>query len=572
MPERVYDKINYQTNFTSTKTFAILLRAIKKAGTVSSDYARDILFPQAKSAAGMSWNPSLPDTHGKITLEQYGLIEYVSETDFQLSYLGERFLELFDENFNQIANSDYNYVSTMIDTLLKWKDVKNSRSINVGYLIIKILLDDTLGGYITENDFIYISEYSNIKRDSNYIEIRDSLLQHRESGNEYPLKKANILFSAYAGTWKLMDKFDLGDQKAYKLTELAKRICLDRIKIIDITNVVEETKVLVLPNEDNRITGGCNVILYGVPGAGKSWTIENEYCVGCGGKERLVFHPDYTYADFVGQILPKVDIETGEVTYKFVAGPFTKIVKKAYENPDKEFFLIIEEINRGNAPAIFGDVFQLLDRDSNGQSSYGITHEDIARIIYGNENHEVRIPSNMSILATMNTSDQNVFTLDTAFQRRWHMRLIENVFKKDESEDVKKFADTKIMDTTVTWETFCTKLNEIILNRNVGMTSAEDKRLGTHFITAGDLVYIPNPSTKKAEIQNSRFAEKVIKYLWDDAFKFSRDEIFNAANNSLDKVIDSFMQAQANERFNIFVENIKNDLLVILENSKKDSE
>ena len=325
-------------------------------------------------------------------------------------------------------------------------------------------------------------------------------------------------------------------------------------------------------DESKRLETGYNTILYGVPGAGKSWTIENEYCKDCGGKERLVFHPDYTYADFVGQILPKVDIETNEVTYKFVAGPFTKIVKEAYENPDKEYFLIIEEINRGNAPAIFGDVFQLLDRDARGQSAYGITHADMARIIYGDENHEVRIPSNLSILATMNTSDQNVFTLDTAFQRRWHMRLIENRFKKDESDDVKKFAETKIMDTDVTWEMFCIKMNEIILNRNVGMTSAEDKRLGTHFITEGDLVYIANPTTMKEHIQNSRFAEKVIKYLWDDAFKFSRDEIFNPSNNSLEKVIKSFMQAQANSRFNIFVENVKNDLLKILENSKKDNE
>lgn len=367
---------------------------------------------------------------------------------------------------------------------------------------------------------------------------------------------------------KLAKELGVPNVYLYKISKEMLDYVDDEIADIEENNIADEI------DYDNceRLCCGTNVILYGVPGAGKSWTIENEYCVGCGGKERLVFHPDYTYADFVGQILPKVDIETGEVTYKFVAGPFTKIVKEAYENPDKEFFLIIEEINRGNAPAIFGDVFQLLDRDSNGQSAYGITHADMARIIYGNENHEVRVPSNMSILATMNTSDQNVFTLDTAFQRRWHMRLIENVFKKDESEDVKKFAETKIMDTTVTWETFCTKLNEIILNRNVGMTSAEDKRLGTHFITAGDLVYIPNPSTMKDHIQNSRFAEKVIKYLWDDAFKFSRDEIFNSANNSLEKVIKSFMQAQANERFNIFVENIKNDLLVILENSKKDSE
>jgi len=133
--------------------------------------------------------------------------------------------------------------------------------------------------------------------------------------------------------------------------------------------------------------------------------------------ERIIFHPDYTYSDFVGQILPRVN-EDSSVSYEFTPGPFTNILKKAYLNPEKEYFLIIEEINRGNAPAIFGDIFQLLDRNKDGASEYEITNNDVANIIYGDKNHKVSIPSNMSILCTMNTSDQNVFTLDTAFQRR----------------------------------------------------------------------------------------------------------------------------------------------------------
>ncbi|MDE5952055.1 MAG: AAA family ATPase, partial [Acetatifactor sp.] len=142
-------------------------------------------------------------------------------------------------------------------------------------------------------------------------------------------------------------------------------------------------------DESARISTGENILLYGVPGAGKSWTIEHEYCDDDACMERLVFHPDYMHSDFVGQIMPVVENGSNKVTYRFVPGPFTKIVKKAYENPTKSYFLVIEEINRGNAPAIFGEIFQLLDRrttDGEGfkkcTSEYGITNPDIARELY----------------------------------------------------------------------------------------------------------------------------------------------------------------------------------------------
>jgi len=158
----------------------------------------------------------------------------------------------------------------------------------------------------------------------------------------------------------------------------------------------------------------------------------------------------------------------------------------------------------------------------------------------------------------MNTSDQNVFTLDTAFQRRWNMRLIENTFKEN---DV--LANIKILDSSVTWRVFQETINEIILNTNVRLTSAEDKRLGTHFVVEEDLKY--NDKADKgtgqeqidAKLENRRFAEKVIKYLWDDAFKFYRDEIFKGEYNSLEKVINEFATKSKNDRFNIFKDNIK---------------
>jgi len=306
--------------------------------------------------------------------------------------------------------------------------------------------------------------------------------------------------------------------------------------------------------EASRIKGGTNIILYGVPGAGKSWTIKHEYCNDESRMERLVFHPDYTYSDFVGQILPKV-ADDGSVSYEFSAGPFTKLVRKAYINPDKMYYLIIEEVNRGNAPAIFGDVFQLLDRNKDGSSEYEITNADIAKIVYLDDSHKVSIPSNMCILCTMNTSDQNVFTLDTAFQRRWSMRLIRNRFHDEEDE--RRFAGTKILDTDVTWEHFFTEINNFILGKNIRMTSSEDKRLGTHFVSEEDLAVGDG-----SERQISRFPEKVLKYLWDDAFKFTKEDVFDLEKvKSLEDVIDLFVTSQGNSRFLVFKENIYNSLI-----------
>ena len=301
------------------------------------------------------------------------------------------------------------------------------------------------------------------------------------------------------------------------------------------------------------MTPGENIILYGVPGSGKSWTIKHKYCNDGERMERIVFHPDYNYSDFVGQILPKIK-EDSSVSYEFVPGPFTNLVRKAYDDPTKKYFLIIEELNRGNAPAIFGDIFQLLDRNKDGSSEYEITNNDVAQIVYGDKNHKVSIPSNMSIICTMNTSDQNVFTLDTAFQRRWHMKLIENKFR---GENGKQIAKTKILDTDVTWGHFVASINEIILSKNIRITSSEDKRLGTHFIGDDDLEYVENK-----EEQNSRFPEKVLKYLWDDVFKFNKEDIFDLTKvKSLEDVVEIFVTSEKNDRLKVFKENIYDTLV-----------
>ena len=369
---------------------------------------------------------------------------------------------------------------------------------------------------------------------------------------------------------------------------------LSATKVIGLEDIDAEDEGFSPENyEENRISTGCNVLLYGVPGSGKSWTIEHEYCKAESVVERLVFHPDYTYSDFIGQILPAV-AEDGQVSYKFTPGPFTNILRESYNNPGKEYILIIEEINRGNAPAIFGEVFQLLDRKVEirdvdddgypiGTSEYGITNMNIAEEMYGKDRktEKVRIPSNLSIIGTMNTSDQNVFTLDTAFQRRWDMRLIENDFANVDST----LADAEILDTTVTWRNFCVEINKIVVGNSARMTSAEDKRLGAYFVHLRDLKFndamgdlkvydalrkkeskgtlTDDEKTQIAIIrdairQNRKFPEKVIKYLWDDAFKFNREVIFEVTEyQSLEQVIRAFMYAQGLDRFKVFKDNVK---------------
>lgn len=290
-----------------------------------------------------------------------------------------------------------------------------------------------------------------------------------------------------------------------------------------------------------------NVILYGVPGSGKSYKIDQEHVSQGDYVGRVVFHPDYMYANFIGQILP--DVSSGEVKYEFVPGPFTEILKKSIENPGQRHVLIIEEINRGNAAAIFGDVFQLLDRDESGASRYGIHNRDVSQLIFGNVDSEIKIPSNLVLLATMNTSDQNVFTLDTAFQRRWSMEIVPNDLTKV------PWANMPIAGTEVTWEKFITEINRLITTGSDSLVSSEDKRLGAFFATEQEI------SAHSSRV----FAEKVLKYLWDDAFKFNRGRIFiDAENRTLEDVIYAFVSAKPQKRWDaVFISKLVTQLLPV---------
>ena len=317
----------------------------------------------------------------------------------------------------------------------------------------------------------------------------------------------------------------------------------------------------------NKTTKGIipstNILLYGVPGCGKSFYVEKNYesKVQEGFTIRVVFHPDYTYSDFVGQLMPVLkevknaqDVKEEKLQYDFVPGPFTRILQLAEIHKDQQCLLIIEELNRGNAPAIFGEIFQLLDRNDDGTSKYAIYNREISKELYDNEQQEkpnepIKLPPNLTIVATMNTSDQNVFTMDTAFQRRWQMKHIPNRFT-GESLDEKTINHVAkhLPNSEISWGAFAQIVNQKMHTANLGFGGTEDKSLGVYFATDNDL--------DDAE----RFAEKVLKYLWDDAFKLGRKELFNDCSQGLSAVIEAYEDAKGDPLKKVLVPEVYNEM------------
>lgn len=307
---------------------------------------------------------------------------------------------------------------------------------------------------------------------------------------------------------------------------------------------------------DYSVTAGDgeNRIFFGTPGCGKSYHIEHDILgknkdtkkyTGDFLKENIIrttFYQDYSYTDFVGQILPKVvkgtDGEKDTVEYIFNPGPFTLALIQAISNPTKKVALVIEEINRGNAPAIFGDIFQLLDRDDNNVSEYGIVNvsmidylNDYTFIVDGVKKSykftEIKIPGNLYIYATMNTSDQNVYTLDTAFVRRWDREKIKNTFAKC------NFKATKVPGMDYTWQEFVEAINACIASHLEDLQINEDKQIGAFFVKESLL-------SGSAE----KFAYKVFDYLWNDVAKLDHGIFFNHYD-TLDALIATYVEKGA---------------------------
>lgn len=279
-----------------------------------------------------------------------------------------------------------------------------------------------------------------------------------------------------------------------------------------------------------------NEIFFGAPGTGKSFSLEeakDELIKNGGTYERVTFHPDYSYSNFVGTYKPTPKGEN-EITYEFVPGPFMRVLINAINNlkssePTKPHVLIIEEINRANVAAVFGDVFQLLDRNEKGVSEYSINAtEDMKKYLseeLGMSKEdccEIKIPSNMFIWATMNSADQGVFPMDTAFKRRWDFKYIGiNDEEFDENGNEAQTLKFKAGGEELEWNILRRAINEKLSDDTIKLN--EDKLMGPYFIKVMDNNKNPITEDKFIEL----FKNKVLMYLFEDAAKSKRKLLFN---------------------------------------------
>ena len=301
--------------------------------------------------------------------------------------------------------------------------------------------------------------------------------------------------------------------------------------ILPYNSILEKIEKTLICNQATNSPFARNRIIFGAPGTRKSHMANQDANVLLVGKEkeldepqkqykaahmeRVTFHPEYSYYDFVGSYKPvmgKPD-ENGErkIEYRFIPGPFTRILvqalKEIRENGEKAqpCLLIIEEINRARVAAVFGDIFQLLDRDTDGESEYSIClSEDLKEHLkeQGLQLNELKLPSNLYIWATMNSADQGVYPLDTAFKRRWSMEYIP--YNPPEGEIL--HADE--------WNQIRIGINKLLLEK--GHVN-EDKLMGYYFLKEEE---------RTGENLGIALKNKVLMYLFDDAAKPCRKHIF----------------------------------------------
>lgn len=279
-----------------------------------------------------------------------------------------------------------------------------------------------------------------------------------------------------------------------------------------------------------------NRILFGAPGTGKSFALNKEKnsLLAYGGEyERVTFHPDYSYSHFVGTYKPvpcKDDLGHDVITYAYVPGPFMRVYVKALQNSrtnePKPFLLVIEEINRANVAAVFGDVFQLLDRRDDDVSEYPVqASEDIKRYLADElggdpgDYSEIRIPDNMFIWATMNSADQGVFPMDTAFKRRWDFTYLGIDDNEAGIVGKKVVLGQGEYLRVVEWNVLRKAINAELLTYKVN----EDKLMGPYFISKKSL---SEDDTIDPMTFSHIFKNKVLMYLFDDAAKQKRPSLF----------------------------------------------
>lgn len=349
------------------------------------------------------------------------------------------------------------------------------------------------------------------------------------------------------------DRFEAGVSSCLELTGaqfqafiqgIDELFCDVKPDLVDLVKKSPTPEVLtsgyIIPaNKNTVLTGGENVIFYGAPGTGKSNRVDTK--VKTEGKIpfRTVFHPDLQNSDFFGCLKPQMDGK--KVRYGFSPGPFMKAIAEAYKTPSEPVFLVIEELNRAAAAAVFGDLFLLLDRDEDGKGEYGVSFpsteseawfEAETGVAYG----ELLLPSNLFIYATMNSADQGVYPIDTAFRRRWRQEYLPFDYDKGPDGDV-HYVDGAGNRHEITWREFVKLLNNHLTSSKT-LNIAEDRLLGQWFV-------------KKKELEGKGIPEKVLLYLWDDLLRHEgREHVFDSGNTGKVKTYgDLVIEAASGRRF-----------------------
>lgn len=371
--------------------------------------------------------------------------------------------------------------------------------------------------YLTRKEFGYII-WQLAELNNKLFDVLSTISKNRMidgfTYNEHPTKYNDAKPITALVNWGIL-KTNESDNKKIEVNENLFETYLENLFNLSIYNTEEQT-VIPAMDDDSESTNekGTNVIFFGSPGTGKSNTVDN---ITKGKNVRKVtFHPEYDYHSFVGGFKPSM--EGTDIVYKFVPQVFTNVYVEAWEKSEEHFYLQIEEINRGNCAEIFGDLFQLLDRDADGSSKYDVdATEDL--VIYlkdklgeehnGIKDGKIKLPSNLSIIATMNTSDQSLFPMDSAFKRRWDWEYIKIDYKCEKSDFIIKLNNGNSYD----WLNFLEAVNILIFET----TGSPDKQIGNWFINAID--------TKK-EIDEKTFINKVLFYLWNDVFKDEDESLF----------------------------------------------
>ena len=406
--------------------------------------------------------------------------------------------------------------------------------------------------------------------------------------------------------WGGAKTIDRGDFYVSPILSLAKLVNASQSFVAELCAFLSDKQDLVkaiiegeadfeTPNTNSPITHPLQQIYYGAPGTGKSYQVKKETKIWEEKNRvvRITFHPDSDYSTFVGAYKPttesvqKYDIYNKPITrdglpvmeqvitYQFVAQAFLHAYVNAWKNRHEPEFLIIEEINRGNCAQIFGDLFQLLDRGEDGYSEYPImADKDLQKYLAEafskteiddyptiKSGIQLCLPPNLYIRATMNTSDQSLFPIDSAFKRRWDWQYVPIAKGNSQGEELNWIVDVDGYEYD--WWTFIRTINKHIFDT----TNSEDKQLGFFFCKA-----------KENVISSEQFVGKVIFYLWNDVFKnYGFDNpIFADTNDEFNTILsfDKFYRPNGTVNYNkieMFFENLGLQPIEYTENEKENN-